>query len=107
MSISNFIATDQNSLKGDLFQKLLFDEVDQALNQLSKREAEVIRLRYGLIDEKKKTFREISKIYNLSPETIRQIENRALSKLRNIYSDCKLDRNHLKSCSMKKSGVHT
>ncbi len=50
---------------------------------LSNKEKEILELRYGFIDGEPKGLRYISKIYNVSRERIRQIEKRALKKLRN------------------------
>ena len=55
---------------------------DEALKTLKENEQQVIRLRYGLDDGKQKTFNEISKIFNLSRERIRQIEQRGFRRLR-------------------------
>jgi RNA polymerase primary sigma factor len=49
---------------------------------LSKREYEVIALRYGLEDDKSRTLQEVSKTYNVTRERIRQIEAKALAKIR-------------------------
>ena len=54
----------------------------KALDQLTDREKRVIIFRYGLDNEKPKTLEEIGKIYDLSRERIRQIENQALGKLK-------------------------
>lgn len=54
----------------------------KALDQLTDREKQIIIFRYGLDNEKPKTLEEIGKIYDLSRERIRQIENQALGKLK-------------------------
>lgn len=54
----------------------------KALDQLTDREKQIIIYRYGLDNEKPKTLEEIGKIYDLSRERIRQIENQALGKLK-------------------------
>lgn len=56
----------------------------KALDQLSDREKQIIIYRYGLDNEKPKTLEEIGKIYDLSRERIRQIENQALGKLKDF-----------------------
>lgn len=53
-----------------------------AINKLSASEQSVIRLRFGLDDDSPKTLEEIAKVYNVTRERIRQIEQRALAKLR-------------------------
>jgi RNA polymerase sigma factor (sigma-70 family) len=52
------------------------------LDTLSEREAEVIILRYGLVDGAPKTLDEIGKVYGVTRERIRQIESKVMSKLR-------------------------
>lgn len=56
----------------------------KALDQLTDREKQIIIFRYGLDNEKPKTLEEIGKIYDLSRERIRQIENQALGKLKDF-----------------------
>lgn len=57
--------------------------IDEVLDGLSdQREADILRLRFGLIDGKQYTLEEISQIYGLTREGIRQIEKRAMTKLR-------------------------
>lgn len=56
----------------------------KALDQLTDREKQIIIYRYGLDNEKPKTLEEIGKIYDLSRERIRQIENQALGKLKDF-----------------------
>lgn len=62
--------------------KLLKARLEQALGTLSEREQQVIRLRFGLDSEKTMTLVEVSKVFNLTRERIRQIEMRAIKKLR-------------------------
>ena len=56
-----------------------------AMDILSPIEADVIRQRFGLLDDEEKTFREIGDSYQLSRERIRQIQNTALQKLRRTF----------------------
>ena len=58
------------------------EEVSELLESLSERERQVIRLRYGLEDGKTHTLEEIGSILNVTRERVRQIEARALEKLR-------------------------
>src|SRR5262249_23618464 len=51
------------------------------LDQVSPREATVLRLRFGLDDQEPKTFQEIAGILGVTRERVRQIENEALNKL--------------------------
>ena len=58
------------------------EEVKELLETLSDRERQVIRLRYGLDEEKPHTLEEIGEILGVTRERVRQIEARALEKLR-------------------------
>ena len=61
---------------------LLESAVDEALSRLTDREAQIIRLRFGLSDAKKHTLEEVGGKYGVTRERIRQIEARGLRKLR-------------------------
>lgn len=56
--------------------------LDLVLETLPKKEADIVRYRFGLIDGNVKTLEEVGKIYDLSRERIRQLEEKALRKLR-------------------------
>jgi RNA polymerase primary sigma factor len=62
--------------------RLMRDDVENVLLMLSPREREVLRMRYGFDDGKSKTFDEIGAIYSVPPNRIRQIESRAMRRLR-------------------------
>jgi RNA polymerase sigma factor (sigma-70 family) len=61
---------------------LLPGEVDRMLGRLNPRERVVLRLRFGLDRGEPRTLEEVGRHFNLTRETIRQIEKRALTKLR-------------------------
>jgi RNA polymerase primary sigma factor len=63
-------------------QQALHDHIDQALNVLSPRERTIIEMRYGLEDGHTFSLDEVSTIFHLTRERIRQIEVKALRKLR-------------------------
>ena len=63
-------------------RQLLKEELYSILKDLNDREERVIRLRYGLDDNCPKTLEEVGKIFNVTRERIRQIEAKALKKLR-------------------------
>ena len=65
-----------------LMQESLKNEVETILTKLTAREAEVIKLSYGIGYEKSATLEEIGKQFNLTRERIRQIKEKALRKLR-------------------------
>lgn len=67
----------------EMLNKLLLkDEIKFMLQGLTEREEKVIKLRYGLEDDKEHTLEEIGKEFNVTRERIRQIEAKALKKLR-------------------------
>ncbi len=63
-------------------RELLREQVQHALAALSERERQVLELRFGLIDGKDHTLEEVSRYFNVTRERIRQIEAKALRKLR-------------------------
>ena len=64
------------------YHQLLREEVDDALITLSEREAHVLQLRFGLVDGQARTLEDVGRIYGVTRERIRQIEAKALRKLR-------------------------
>jgi len=86
---------DTEQLPADIAASNMFkDDVSRLICTLNSREQAVVRMRYGLDDGKAKTLQEIGKRFSVSRERIRQIEKRALSKLRQPY------RNHAVKCYM-------
>lgn len=71
------------------------DDISRLICTLNSREQAVIRMRYGLDDGRPKTLGEIGKRFSVTRERIRQIEGRALYKLRQPY------RNHSVKCYVK------
>jgi RNA polymerase primary sigma factor len=61
---------------------LLTEEIGEILDQLTPREARILRLRYGLQDGESRTLKEVGEMFGLSRERIRQLEKEALRKLR-------------------------
>ena len=66
---------------------LLPDEIGRLLSPLDEREREILRLRFGLDRGEPRTLEEVGEHFNLTRERIRQIEARAMSKLRHPSSD--------------------
>ena len=60
----------------------LHKQIDTILNTLSPREAQVLRLRFGLGGQCERTLEEVGKQFNVSRERVRQIEQEALQRLR-------------------------
>jgi RNA polymerase primary sigma factor len=61
---------------------MLTEEIGEILDQLTPREARILRLRYGLQDGESRTLKEVGEMFGLSRERIRQLEKEALRKLR-------------------------
>ena len=78
---------DESTIAPDslVSQESMLDDIKGMLEQLSQKERDVLILRFGLNnDGNKKTLDEIGSIYGVSRERIRQIENRAISKLKKL-----------------------
>ena len=75
---------DKNSMSPDQYanNQLLKDEISKALSELTEREEKVLRLRFGLYDGRTRTLEEVGKEFNVTRERIRQIEAKALRKLK-------------------------
>lgn len=81
--IFNLIADPQfSTTSGKASFVYLQDQLEKILHSLTKREEEVIRLRFGMRDGMPRTLEEVGLIFNLTRERIRQIEAKALKKLR-------------------------
>ncbi|MGE0201427.1 MAG: RNA polymerase sigma factor RpoD/SigA [Candidatus Melainabacteria bacterium] len=68
----------------------LNEEIEKVLETLRPRERDVLKLRFGLNDGNKRTLEEIGQLFGVSRERVRQIETRALNKLRKM---CRNNRN--------------
>ncbi len=95
ISLETPIGEERDSLFGDFIEDekavspakatafLLFQEqIREVLSTLSEREAKVLRLRFGLDDGTPRTLEEVGTIFNVTRERVRQIEAKALRKLR-------------------------
>ncbi|MBW7915291.1 MAG: RNA polymerase sigma factor RpoD [Trueperaceae bacterium] len=63
-------------------KNILSEELEEALNKLNEREAMVLKLRKGLVDGREHTLEEVGSHFGVTRERIRQIENKALRKLK-------------------------
>jgi RNA polymerase primary sigma factor len=63
-------------------RKLMREALGEVLEELTPREREVLELRFGLSDGRSRTLSEVGELFNLTRERIRQIETKALAKLR-------------------------
>ena len=71
-------------------KRMLAEAVGQALDELSDREKEVVKLRFGLVDGQARTLEEVGREFGVTRERIRQIEAKTLAKLRHPQRSQKL-----------------
>ncbi|MFH0766470.1 MAG: RNA polymerase sigma factor RpoD, partial [Bacillota bacterium] len=90
-SLGDFIS-DPNALTPHEFmlQEMVRQTLDEVLETLTDREEKVLRLRYGLFDGKNHTLEEVGREFGVTRERIRQIEAKALRKLRSPSRQNKL-----------------
>ncbi len=95
MSLDSPVGTEDSSQLGDFIEdedaqepmdaaarEMLRESIKNALAVLSERERQVLELRFGLVDGKDHTLEEVGQYFNVTRERIRQIEAKALRKLR-------------------------
>ena len=103
VSLETPIGEEEDSHLGDFIQDedspaphdaasytLLKEQLKEVMNTLTPREAKVLKLRFGLEDGKSRTLEEVGKEFNVTRERIRQIEAKALRKLRHPSRSKKL-----------------
>ncbi len=103
MSLETPIGTEENSSLGDFIEdesvpgpvdqasrQLLKEQMQDVLDGLSAREREVLELRFGLRDGQTRTLEEVGQAFGVTRERIRQIEAKALRKLRHPIRSRKL-----------------
>lgn len=103
VSLETPIGEEEDSHLGDFIQDdnvpvpadaaaftLLRQQLDEVLDTLTEREQKVLRLRFGLSDGRARTLEEVGKEFNVTRERIRQIEAKALRKLRHPSRSKKL-----------------
>jgi RNA polymerase primary sigma factor len=82
-SLSDLIEDQGAEVPIDAATRVLLNEaVQRALHELSEREQEVVRLRFGLDDGRIRTLEEVGQIFGVTRERVRQIEMKTLAKLR-------------------------
>jgi RNA polymerase primary sigma factor len=103
MSLETPVGQEESSLLGDFIEdesvmgpvdaasnQLLKEQVHSILDSLSEREREVLEMRFGLSDGQSHTLEEVGQFFGVTRERIRQIEAKALRKLRHPYRSRKL-----------------
>ena len=81
--LGDFIPDDDAPAPAEAASNMLLKEqLNEVLDTLTEREAKVLRLRFGLIDGRSRTLEEVGKEFDVTRERIRQIEAKALRKLR-------------------------
>jgi len=103
VSLESPMGEEENSHLGDFIEdrdtlppadaasrQLLKEQIDSVLGSLSPREQRVLQLRFGLEDGRSRTLEEVGKEFNVTRERIRQIEAKALRKLRHPSRSRKL-----------------
>ena len=103
VSLETPIGEEEDSHLGDFIQDenvpvpadaaaftLLREQLDEVLSTLTDREQKVLRLRFGLEDNRARTLEEVGKEFNVTRERIRQIEAKAIRKLRHPSRKIKL-----------------
>ncbi|MFU8796768.1 MAG: RNA polymerase sigma factor RpoD [Dehalococcoidia bacterium] len=103
ISLDTPIGEDADSRLGDFVEdqaslapteatsrQLLKEQIDKVLNELTEREKKVLQLRFGLKDGHTRTLEEVGREFNVTRERIRQIEGKALRKLRHPTRSRKL-----------------
>lgn len=103
VSLETPIGEEEDSHLGDFIQddhvpvpaeaaafSVLQEQLEEVLATLSDREAKVLRLRFGLDDGRARTLEEVGREFNVTRERIRQIEAKALRKLRSRGRSSKL-----------------
>ena len=80
VSLETPIGEEDDSHLGDFI--LMKEQLDEVMNTLTPREAKVLKLRFGLEDGRARTLEEVGKEFEVTRERIRQIEAKALRKLR-------------------------
>ena len=81
--LGDFIQDDNSQVPVDAAaERLLHEQLMNVIGQLSDREQKVLLYRFGLLDGKPRTLEEVGRMFNVTRERIRQIEAKALRKLR-------------------------
>ncbi len=88
------LSEDSPSPDKELLTESLRKETERALNTLTRKEADIIRLYFGLTGKHGHTLEEIGEKFNLTRERVRQIKERAIKRLRHT-TRCKILKTYL------------
>ena len=84
VTMADVLVDEKASVSREVESESLKNDITFIVGKLKQREAEVVRMRFGLNDLKKYTLEEIGNIYGVTKECIRQTEKRAINKIRMI-----------------------
>ena len=80
--MEDFIQGADTNIESEIEIKLLHDQLMDVMKNLSEKEADILMLRFGFTDGRTHTLEEVGQKYNVTRERIRQIESKALRKLK-------------------------
>lgn len=87
VELQDYIPCQDDSIEDIIISQDLKEQIQNILNSLTPKEREVLELRFGLNGKEPMTLEAIGNKYNLTRERIRQIENKALNKIRRLNSN--------------------
>ena len=89
--LGDFVSDDNATLPEEAAEKIaLKEDIKRVLGNLTERERDVISLRFGLLDDRPRTLEEIGQMFGVTRERVRQIEAKALAKLRKPVNERQL-----------------
>lgn len=78
---------NEDSLENEILDQIVKEDILDTLSVLKEREKDILILRFGLDGNEPKTLEEVGKIFNITRERVRQIEKKALEKLKKEFND--------------------
>lgn len=81
-TLGSFLEDESTDVEQEVMDNELSDAINSVLESLSNRENEIIKMRFGFYDGTPKTLEEIGQVFGVTRERIRQIESKAISKLK-------------------------
>lgn len=82
-AFGDFIISDAESPEDETIDTALKEQFERILSRFPERERKIITLRYGLLDNKPMSLKQVGEVFNLTKERIRQLEKKTLSSLKN------------------------